>query len=408
MSAAFVRYADRTGAYAAVALGFSIPVSVALDNLLVAVVLLSWFAGGAWRNMSPVIAHNRVATASLILFGVLAAGVTYGQQSFADARDYLGKYSDLALIPVFIYVFRDARLRRLGVHAFAASIGLTLILSLLIKLGFVGTGAAIKGDSVNPVVFKERITHGLLMALGAYLFALQAMRAGSLRARYAWGVLAGLAAMNVLFMTRGVSGYVVMLLLMVLLVWVRFGRKGVATGFLGATLLAAALFTFPGPFQTRVISVIDEIAESRPGVASETSAGLRLEFYRNTLGIVAQHPVFGVGTGGFPLAYADRVRDSELKPTRNPHNEYLHIAAQTGMIGLAVLLWLFWSLWRNASRLATPLETELARGLVLMFVAGCLFNSLLLDHTEGLLFAWLTGLLYAGVQSSHSPTPDAA
>jgi hypothetical protein len=27
---------------------------------------------------------------------------------------------------------------------------------------------------------------------------------------------------------------------------------------------------------------------------------------------------------------------------------------------------------------------------------GCLFNSWLMDHTEGLLFAWLTGVLFAG------------
>jgi hypothetical protein len=26
---------------------------------------------------------------------------------------------------------------------------------------------------------------------------------------------------------------------------------------------------------------------------------------------------------------------------------------------------------------------------------GCLFNSFLLDHTEALFYAWLTGLLYA-------------
>jgi hypothetical protein len=37
---------------------------------------------------------------------------------------------------------------------------------------------------------------------------------------------------------------------------------------------------------------------------------------------------------------------------------------------------------------------------VLVFVIGCLFNSLLLDHTEGLLFAWATGLLFAGLPSS--------
>jgi len=36
---------------------------------------------------------------------------------------------------------------------------------------------------------------------------------------------------------------------------------------------------------------------------------------------------------------------------------------------------------------------------VLTIAVGCLFNSLLLDHTEGLLYAWLTSVLYAGLQS---------
>jgi hypothetical protein len=31
-------------------------------------------------------------------------------------------------------------------------------------------------------------------------------------------------------------------------------------------------------------------------------------------------------------------------------------------------------------------------------VVGCLFNSFLLDHTEALFYAWLSGLLYAGLR----------
>lgn len=41
-------------------------------------------------------------------------------------------------------------------------------------------------------------------------------------------------------------------------------------------------------------------------------------------------------------------------------------------------------------------ECRGARGLVLAIAVGCLVNALLLDHTEGLLYAWLTGLLFGG------------
>ena len=97
-------------------------------------------------------------------------------------------------------------------------------------------------------------------------------------------------------------------------------------------------------------------------------------------------------------AYADQTNGTGLEPSVNPHNEYLLIGVQTGLVGLVLLLHLFWQHWRLAPRLATPLETHLARGLLLTIAVGCLFNSLLLDHTEGLLFAWMTGLLYGGLQ----------
>ena len=40
---------------------------------------------------------------------------------------------------------------------------------------------------------------------------------------------------------------------------------------------------------------------------------------------------------------------------------------------------------------------KLARGLLITIAVGCLLNSLLMDHVEGLFFAWATGLLFAGL-----------
>jgi hypothetical protein len=41
----------------------------------------------------------------------------------------------------------------------------------------------------------------------------------------------------------------------------------------------------------------------------------------------------------------------------------------------------------------------LARGLVVAYAAGSLFNSFLLDHAERLLFAWLVGVLFSAVSA---------
>ena len=204
---------------------------------------------------------------------------------------------------------------------------------------------------------------------------------------------------NVLVMVQGRIGYLILGTLALYAGYCWKGWRGLWATFVAASVLGGVLAVVPNPARDRVLLVIEEARAWHPGKPYPASTAYRLAFYRNSLAIMAKHPMLGVGTGGYPKAYADQTRGTGLEPSRNPHNEYLLIGVQTGLIGLALLLNLFWQHWRLAPRLATPFETHLSRGLLLTFVVGCLFNSLLLDHTEGLLFAWMTGLLYGGLKS---------
>jgi O-antigen ligase len=125
---------------------------------------------------------------------------------------------------------------------------------------------------------------------------------------------------------------------------------------------------------------------------------MRLEAASNSLKIVRQYPLLGAGTGGFAAAYAKQVERTSMIPLGQPENQYLLTTVQLGAVGLAALIALFASQWHLAARLATRTDTDLARGLVLTMAVGCLFNSFLLDHTEALFYAWLSGLLYAGLR----------
>lgn len=395
---ALSRYADLSGRWASVAIGFTIPISVALDNILLLIVLAGWLAGGKYAQKFFLLRANSVFLWAIVLFGFLLAATFWGNQSGPDARGYLLKYLDLAFIPVFAYFFRDPETRLYGIWALAASLMLVLVFSFLVKFGALERGAIIEGTVLSPVVFKFRVTHNFLMAFGAFLFLWLSLSSGPKLAKLFWGILALLAVINVVLMVEGATGYLALAVLVILLVLSRFSmRTRIALTLIAATT-GLLLFTFPNPLSDRVTTLSTELRAWQPGAAAHaSSAGYRLEFYRNTLDIIAEHPLTGVGTGGFPGAYADRVRGTGMVATRNPHNEYLHIAAQAGLPGLAALLALFIAQWHMAARLPSPMESGLARGLVLAVATGCLFNSFLLDHTEGLFFAWLSGLLYAGL-----------
>ena len=89
-----------------------------------------------------------------------------------------------------------------------------------------------------------------------------------------------------------------------------------------------------------------------------------------------------------------KTADSGLT-TVNPHNDYLMLGAQVGVAGIALLVALYVLLWLDAARLATRFDRDLLRGIVLTMAVAGIFNSVALDHAEGLLFAWVVALAYA-------------
>jgi O-antigen ligase len=377
----------------AIALGFSIPISVALDNVLLALILVLWLASLDYRAKLEHIRSNRVALAALFLFVLLITGLAYGTRASGDGLRYLGKYLDLLFIPLFVTLFRDEQVRRYAWHALAASMILTLALSYLVWARVIPHGDIIAVDPLYPAVFKRYLTQNVLMAFAALLFFCLGRQAASPTLRYTWLALALLAVVNVALLNTGRTGQIILAILLAYVLYSVWRWKG-------ALLIAAAAVVLitAGGVNHRFGTAFEEWQAWQPGVATDSSIGQRLEFYRNSLNIAGAHPLFGTGTGSFPKVYAEHIKGGTLAATVNPHNEYLNIAVQLGVIGLLALLVLFISEWRLAARLPAMFERPLAHGLVITFVVGCLFNSLLMDHTEGLFFAWTSGVLFGGLK----------
>jgi O-antigen ligase len=379
--------------WAAIAIGVSIPVSTSIDNILLGVVLLAWIAGGGYREKWAAVRGNPVALAALLLFAVIAAGTLYGEPYPGDALGFLGKYADLLAVPMLVWLFRDARHRAHALLALAGGLALTLAISYLVLLGVLPQVKPLAPDPLYPLAFKFKLTHNILMAWGVFLFAHLAARARATAPRIAWTVLALLAAINALFLVNGLTGQVMLGAFVVYGAWRWKGWRGLAVGVAAAGLGAVLLATASDSFRARLERVVAEAADWRAGhVRVDASAATRLELAAVAATIARDHPLLGAGTGSYPRAHAER---SSIE-SRNPHSEFLLIAAQNGLAGLAALLGLLWLQWRLAARLPA-LEASLAGGLVLMMALGCLVNSMLIDHTEGLLFAWLTGVLYGGL-----------
>jgi O-antigen ligase len=394
--------AGTLGRWSTIAIGASIPVSIALDNVLLAVALLAWLAGLQYRDKLQQAWGNPVYRAALLLFVLLLAGTLYGKPAPGDAKLYLLKYLDLALIPVLGWAFISASSREHGLRLLACGLALVLLISCSMKIGLVPPNPWVQGTAESPVVFKLRLTQNILTAFSAFLFAWLFCSARTRTGKVGWGMLGTLAVANITLMVEGATGYIVLVTLLLLFGWQRARFRGIAITVGSAICVVTLLSLIPGPFQIRIQEIIQELRKESADRPASTSTGFRMEFYRNTLALIQKQPVLGYGTGGFPAAYAELVKNTGRNPSRNPHNEFMLITVQTGLIGLAAFVWLLWQQWRLAPQLPTPIERGLAQGLVVMMGIICMLNSALLDHTEGLLYAWLTALLYAGLKSRDS------
>ncbi len=101
---------------------------------------------------------------------------------------------------------------------------------------------------------------------------------------------------------------------------------------------------------------------------SRLELGGRLATWRNTLELVAEHPGWGVGPGGFsatyPAFHRAVVRDEAFsagQQIEEPHNEALRMAVEWGLPGLALALLLLATLLRGRNWRCSPLRAVTSR-----------------------------------------------
>ena len=393
-------YSQKIAVACGILLGFSLPISTGLDSVLLIFIL--FFALIGWnKQYIDYITNNPIAKASLALFLILFIACFFGQAPLKNSFKVLKKYDELILIVLLIPIFKQQILQTYAKYSFMAAMLFTLVLSCLILLGvFQGTSLFATRMPDNPVVFKLHITHGILMSFAAFMFAVYAMQSAG-KTRWLFVSASVLAACNVLLMTQGRTGYLVIFALAIYLILSILPKQSITWG-LGLILLASVSTYVSSPkIQSRVNLTLQEAKSWQPmqGNNESSSFGKRLDYYSNTIKIISKHCLFGVGTGGFEAAYAKEIAGTAVAPSSNPHNQYLLFWAQAGALGIAAFIALLTLAWQQAKRLANHTDTLLARGVIITIAVGCLFNSLLLDHAEGLFFGWFLGLLFAGLPS---------
>jgi O-antigen ligase len=394
--------AERITGYLFLLALFCAPFGTALMNIFVALTLVGFICA---LVVSPALRSALRAPPALLALALLAlliAGTSWSIGPPADLQTAVRKYLKLLVLPMGIGLsWRDPTLPPRALRCALAGTAVLTASTYLVWIGEMPTSSLgwwTIGSPSDPHAFKNHVTIGILLGFAASACFLAATYRRTLGGRLA-AVAAGLwFSVPTVMLGQGRTGYVALFigLVTVFLLRMRFTPLRTAAGLGAIMLLFVGFYTVSPNFESRTDTLVAELETGDP----RTPNGLRLSFMQEGAKMVAEHPLTGLGTGSFAEAYAPTARNvwpagSQMFLARHqPHSEFMLMAVQLGLPGLALYVALLASLGK-ATLAVRSFEADALALLLAIYVATSTFNSLLWDPTEGYWFLLLSGCLYS-------------
>lgn len=372
-----------------VALFFSPP----LANLAEFLLWLSFLLVRDLRSGFVNFFSTRVGKLFLLFIGILCLGVVVA--AFRGFVEYPGVWSwrKILIFPIAAVLYRhddQARWR------FAAwFMGASAVFSVYAIYSW------LSGHSGD--VFRNSSSQSVLFASGIAAAGFYALRSHNNLPRITSVIAMIICFSGLAAVTSGRSGYLGLLVMIVTAPFFlatqysRLVKAGFAAFLVAVT--AAALYLSPVS-NSRIHQALSEF--QAPLAAGEnTSIGLRKIFWVNTIDMVPKYWLLGAGVTGFGGAYSKHMAekaDKKFVPTIDPHNQFLRILVEQGVIGLLVFLGLLWALLQLGTK---SMSGALGASALLAWCATSLFSAHFTTFVEGRLIWVLMGVFLA----SHALVP---
>jgi len=387
--------AGRLNAWLLAIMVFVLPLSTSVLSILALLILVVWLVEGGYREKVRVITTNPVAMAVLLYLVLYGVGLLWTEE-LASGLDIIKKYWKLLLLPVFLTAVRWD-LRRVYAGSFLAGMTVAVTMTSIAWFGRLFHYADDTMRFFTWVSHSRNIAYNPMLAIAIYLLWHE-LAWGKVRDVWRW-FLAGLVSLMMvnMFITEGRSGQLVFFVLLGLFI-VQVFKKNILRAVLLMAVVLPLIFAlgyqFSPVFHERVEKIYPEIVQFQNN--PNTSVGLRLLFWQNSWEIIKENPWLGAGTGDFQSAYAEvnKRQSPQITATDNPHNQYILVLCQLGIVGLMALAAIFVAQIRQAFVQRDGWE-RVRLAFPLFFLTIMLAESYLIVSGTGFLFSVFSAVLYA-------------
>ena len=383
----------RTADLVVVGIALALPWSTSL----VAIFAVIWIIVLAPTLELPTLARSLKQPACMlpIAFFVLAAVGTLWSDAPWGMRIYaISPTAKLLVLPLLLYHFGRSE-RGLWVFvAFVASCTLLMAMSWIVVFD---PQLTIKRQIDYGVPVKNYIDQSQEFALCAVALAYPVVEFFDRRKFAPAAVLLALGlgfVVNMMFVVVSRTALVAIPVMLVVFALLHLKWRGRIVALCAIAVLAGGAWLASPRLQAKTASVFSQY-DSYEQSNEATSLGLRMEFWRKSLGFFAEAPLFGHGTGStrglFEHAAIGKT-GAAAEVISNPHNQTLNAAVQWGTLGVVVL----YAIWLVHLRLfrRDGMANWVGLLVVVQNIASSLFNSHLFDFHEG--WMYVVGVGVAG------------
>ena len=384
--------------YVAVAYAFILPLSRAGISLFSIIFVLLWIIEGNFQEKWEKIKNNKVLFSFLLFIGFSIISIIW-TDNLSDAKKPLRM-----LTYFFVLYVLATSIKKSYINHIITAFLLGMFVSEVISYGVYFEWWQFKAATPqNPSPFMYHIDYSVFLAFTSILLL---NRVFSTRYTHKEKILLLVFFVTVtgnLFIGIGRTGQVAFIAGVIVMSVIHFklSFKAILISILVLFSIFTLAYNVSDNFNARVNQGLGDVQKIKD-MDFKSSWGTRVAYWITTFEIVKENPLIGKGIGDYLDVSKNEIEKVKYNPekfskkfisTHGPHNQFLLIALQTGMLGLVIFFYFIYTY------LHLPIENrewkETSILFMTIFSASCMADTFLLLQFPVSLFSLFVGIFIA-------------
>ena len=387
--------------YLLLILAFLMPLTVFGANFIIVIICVLWIFSGDYKSKYKLIIQSKFLIASIIFFFLHVVGLLWTEDLKWGLHIVHKMWYFLLLLPVLYSIVQKKYIRKY-IAIFLLGVTVSEITSYLIWFEII---PPFKYATVlNPTPFMSHISYNPILAFAIYLLSHELFFNKQLSKLKLIGYSFFAITMSFnMFITGGRAGHVMYFVMISILIFQFFNFQKIKSIFAIVIIIPAIFFTayqYSAFFHHRVDLAVKNVLNYNNDINS--SVGLRITYTINSWEVIKDNPIIGVGTGDYPGEYKkiNSKNTPDQPKTTNPHNMYILVLTQLGLIGFVSFLSIFYYQIKESFYGAERYIRDIGVTLPVLYLIIMLSDSYLLGHYTTLMYVFFSSFLYRNFEKT--------